>query len=141
MCRISQNMWQHRISSLIGLVTQNLLFVYSKTCSKRNRMRPIFFRIRQYSALWKSYLIRYMSYLGFTTPLTSQVISVAFYSEREKSDKFCSDALIYDTGPTNLLPFRRSSEKIHRPRPALKPRTSDPVASVITTGTPVSTQT
>ena len=32
--------------------------------------------------------------LGFTMLLTSQVISVAFYSEREKSDKFCSKALI-----------------------------------------------
>ena len=32
--------------------------------------------------------------LGFTTLLTSQVISMAFYSEREKSDKFCSEALI-----------------------------------------------
>ena len=32
--------------------------------------------------------------LGFTTLLTSQVISVAFYSEREKADKFCSEALI-----------------------------------------------
>ena len=32
--------------------------------------------------------------LGFTTLLTSQVISVAFYIEREKSDKFCSEALI-----------------------------------------------
>ena len=32
--------------------------------------------------------------LVFTTLLTSQVISVAFYSEREKSDKFCSEALI-----------------------------------------------
>ena len=32
--------------------------------------------------------------LGFTTLLTSQVISVAFYSEREKSDKFSSEALI-----------------------------------------------
>ena len=32
--------------------------------------------------------------LGFTTLLTSQVISVAFYSEREKSDKFCSEAVI-----------------------------------------------
>ena len=31
--------------------------------------------------------------LGFTSFLTSQVISVAFYSEREKSDKFCSEAL------------------------------------------------
>ena len=27
--------------------------------------------------------------LGFTTLLTSQVIGVAFYSEREKFDKFC----------------------------------------------------
>ena len=32
--------------------------------------------------------------LGFTTHLTSQVIRVAFYSERVKSDKFCSEALI-----------------------------------------------
>ena len=31
---------------------------------------------------------------GFKTILTSQVISVAFYSEREKSNKFCSVALI-----------------------------------------------
>ena len=32
--------------------------------------------------------------LGFKTLLTSQVISIAFYSEREKSDKFCSEAVI-----------------------------------------------
>ena len=32
--------------------------------------------------------------LGFTTLLTSQVISISFYNEREKSDKFCSEALI-----------------------------------------------
>ena len=32
--------------------------------------------------------------LGFTTLLTSQAISFAFYSERETSDKFCSEALI-----------------------------------------------
>ena len=32
--------------------------------------------------------------LAFTTLFISQVISVAFYSEREKSDKFCSEALI-----------------------------------------------
>ena len=34
--------------------------------------------------------------LGFTTLLTSQIISVAFYSEREreKTEKFCSEALI-----------------------------------------------
>ena len=32
--------------------------------------------------------------LGFTTLLTSQVISIAFYSEHKKSDEFCSEALI-----------------------------------------------
>ena len=32
--------------------------------------------------------------VGFTTLLTSQVICVIFYSEREKSDKFCPEALI-----------------------------------------------
>ena len=37
--------------------------------------------------------------LGFTTLLTSQVVSVAFYSEREKSDKFCSEALISARDP------------------------------------------
>ena len=31
---------------------------------------------------------------GFTTLLTSQVISVAFYIQREKSNKFYSEALI-----------------------------------------------
>ena len=33
-------------------------------------------------------------YLGFTMLLISQVISIAFYSEREKSNRFCSEALI-----------------------------------------------
>ena len=56
--------------------------------------------------------------LGLTTLLTSQVISVAFYSEREKSDKFWSEALISawvsftcrkSMGPTALLPFHRES--------------------------------
>ena len=32
--------------------------------------------------------------LGFTTLLTSQVISIAFYGVLEKSDKFCSEAQI-----------------------------------------------
>ena len=40
---------------------------------------------------WKDNLV---VVLDFTTLLTSRVISVAFYSEREKSDKFCSEALI-----------------------------------------------
>ena len=48
--------------------------------------------------LWDLYLLQNSSLvvvdLGLTTPLTSQFISVAFYTEREKSDKFCSEALI-----------------------------------------------
>ena len=35
---------------------------------------------------------------GFTTLLTSQVINVVFYNEREKSYKFCSEALILAWG-------------------------------------------
>ena len=31
---------------------------------------------------------------GFTTLVTSQVIGVTFYSEREKSDKFCSETWV-----------------------------------------------
>ena len=32
--------------------------------------------------------------MGFTALLTSQIISVAFYTEREKPNKFCTEALI-----------------------------------------------
>ena len=86
---------------------------------------------------------------GFTTFLTSQqVISVAFYSEREKSNKCCSEALISawgsftcrrstTHGPRHYFSSEGSytqdflrSEKIHRPRPGLNPWTSDPVASI-----------
>ena len=79
--------------------------------------------------------------------LTSQVISVVFYIEREKSDKFCSEALIsawgffyvpwiYDAGPTQRLysPFEGSRTQDFY---ALKnPSTSDPVSGMITTGPP-----
>ena len=44
--------------------------------------------------------------LGLTTLLTSQVISVAFYTEREKTDKFCSEALISAWGS---FTFRKST--------------------------------
>ena len=92
--------------------------------------------------------------VGFTTLVTSQVISIAFYSEREKSDKICSEALISAWGtftcgksttrdPRLYFPPEGShnqdflrSEKIHRPRPGLNLRTSDPVASMITTWSP-----
>ena len=53
---------------------------------------------------------------------------------------------MYDARPTALLPFRRKSysgflrsEEIHGPRPGLNPRTSELVASMITTGPPGST--
>ena len=36
--------------------------------------------------------------LDFTTLLISQVISVTYYSEHEKSDKFCSESLISSWG-------------------------------------------
>ena len=46
--------------------------------------------------------------LGYTTLLTSQDISVAFYSEREKSDKFCSEALISAWGS---FTYRKSTTR------------------------------
>ena len=95
--------------------------------------------------------------LGFTMLLPSQAISIAFHSERKKSDKFCSDSNFslrffympqtYDTGPMALLPFQRKSnsgflrsEKINQSWPGLNPRTSDPVASMISTGPSGSTR-
>ena len=39
-------------------------------------------------------VVQSKSDLGFTTLLIYHVIGVAFYSEREKTDKFCSEALI-----------------------------------------------
>ena len=98
-----------------------------------------------------------VDHLGVTTLLTSQVISVAFYSEHEKSDKFCSEALISAWGsftcrkfttrvthgftslPKEVILRNFMLWKIHRPRTGLNPRTSDPVASMITTGPPGST--
>ena len=41
--------------------------------------------------------------LCFTTLLTSQIISVVFYSEREISDKFCSESLISAWGSVAYL--------------------------------------
>ena len=79
--------------------------------------------------------------LGFTTLLTSQVICVAFYSELEKSDKFCSEALISAWGyftcrksmtrdPRLYFPSEGSHtqdsyalKKSIDPRPGLNPRT------------------
>ena len=86
--------------------------------------------------------------------LTPQVISVAFYSEREKSDKFCSEVLISAWGsftcrksttwdPQLYFPSQGSHsqdfytlKKINQPWLGLNPRTSDPVKSTITTGPP-----
>ena len=80
--------------------------------------------------------------------LTSHVISIAFYIEREKFDKFCSEALISAWGsstcrkyttrdPRLYFPSEGSHtpefyalKKIHRTRPGLNPRTSDPEAKM-----------
>ena len=77
--------------------------------------------------------------LGFTSLLTSQTISVAFYSEHEKSDKFCSEALISAWGslacrksttrdPRLYFPSEGSHtqdfyalKKIHLSRPGFEP--------------------
>ena len=93
--------------------------------------------------------------LGLMMLLTSEVISVSFYSEREKSDKFCSEALILAWGSFTCrksttrdpqLYFRSEGShtqdfyalKNPSTLAGLNPRTSDPVASMITTGPPVS---
>ena len=90
---------------------------------------------------------------SFTMLLTSQVISVAFYIEHDKSDKFCSEALISAWGSFMYLNLRHGTHrftslpkevilriftlwKFHRPWLDLNPQTSDPVESMITTGTP-----
>ena len=88
--------------------------------------------------------------------LTSKVISVASDIEREKSDKFCSEALISawgsvtcrkSTTPNPQLYFHSEGshtqdfyalKKIHRPRRGSNPRISDPEASMIITGPPES---
>ena len=49
-----------------------------------------------------------VSSFGFYDALTSQIISVAFYSEREKSDKFWSEALISAWGS---FTFRKSTTR------------------------------
>ena len=87
---------------------------------------------------------------GFTTLLTSEVISVAFYIEHEESDKFSSVALISAWGsftchksmtwdPRLYFPFEGGDtqdfyalKKIHRPWPGLNLRTLYPVVSMIT---------
>ena len=95
--------------------------------------------------------------LGFTTLLTSQVISAVFCSERKKSDKFCSEALISawssimcrkstTRDPWLYFPSEGSHtqhfyalKKSIDPGRVLYPRTSDPVASTITMEPPGST--
>ena len=86
------------------------------------------------------------SRFGFYDALNSSghSFSVAFYREREKSDKFRLEVFyvlqMYDMGPTVLLPFQRKSysgflhsEKNPSTPPSSNPRTSDLVASIITT--------
>ena len=53
---------------------------------------------------------------GFTMLLTSQVISFAFYSEREKSAKFCSKSIMFIPEFGNaLLHFGHNTTQIVGP--------------------------
>ena len=53
--------------------------------------------------------------LDFTTLLTSQVISVAFYSDREKSDRFCSEALVSAWGSFTCRKFTTRDPRLYFP--------------------------
>ena len=53
--------------------------------------------------------------LGFMTLLTSQVISVTFYSEREKFDKFCSEALISAWGSFTCYKSKTRDPRLYFP--------------------------
>ena len=88
--------------------------------------------------------------LSFTTLLTFQVISVAFYIEREKSDKFSTEALISCPKSTTrdqrlYFPFEGShTQNFYALKKSIDPTgfelgISDPVANMITTGPPEST--
>ena len=50
---------------------------------------------------------------GFTTLLTSQVINVAFSSEREKSDKFWPEALISAWGPFTCRKYMTRDPRLY----------------------------
>ena len=96
--------------------------------------------------------------VGFYDAFQHLRSSASLPTEREKSDKFCSEALISAWGsftcrkcttrhPRLYFPSEGSHtqdfyalKKIHRPRPGSNPRTSDPEASMITTGPPGSTR-
>ena len=89
---------------------------------------------------------------------TSYIISIAADIEREKANKFCSEALILAWGsfmcrksttrePQLYFPSKQihtqdfySLKKIYRPRPGSNLQTSDPEQSMITTRPPGSTK-
>ena len=53
--------------------------------------------------------------LGFTTLVTSQIISIAFYREREMSEKFSSDALISALGSFTCRKFTTQDPLLYFP--------------------------
>ena len=77
---------------------------YDINCKQPDRWYCFLFK----QSLWIKYVINKVKLkiittaiaivFGFTMLLTSQVISVAFYRVCEKSDKFCSEALILAWG-------------------------------------------
>ena len=65
--------------------------------------------------------------LGFTTLLTYQVISVTFYSEREKADKFGSETLILLCKIRKTLKGRKQTNKYGRGTERNSPKTDESV--------------
>ena len=88
-------------------MTGELFSLHRSSSSNSSRsMSRIMSRSMSRSRSSSSYCIVVVVDLGVATLLTSQVISVAFYSERKKSDKFCSETLISACGSftaVNLL--------------------------------------
>ena len=71
-------------------------------------LRKVYFHVLYYTIHVIVTVVVAVLVLGFTTLLTSQVISVAFCNEREKSDKYCSEALISALGS---FPCRKSTTR------------------------------
>ena len=97
-----------------GLNFPNICFTVEKKRKKSQSGKLIWPGIEPGPASWMTTMLLLVD-LGFTTLLTSQVISVTFYSERKKSDKFFSEALI---SPWGSFTCRKSTTRGPRPGPA-----------------------
>ena len=86
------------VESTLKIITQVLKFLQKFVCMHMNRDHLSGIELK----------VLCSSRFGFYDLLISQVISVAFYSEREKSEKFCSEALISAWGS---FTYRKSTTR------------------------------